>query len=56
MDTIGRITVINHDLQNDANGVIFTHRKSIGTKRFQILNINGYKPNEVQIDEIPTIL
>ncbi|CDW79213.1 UNKNOWN [Stylonychia lemnae] len=55
MDTIGRITVINHELQNDANGVIFIHKKSIGTKRFEILNLDQFKPNEVLLDEIPTI-
>lgn len=32
MDTIGRITIINKDLQTDENGVIFVMKKTIGTK------------------------
>eukprot|EP00347_Sterkiella_histriomuscorum_P003375 403364535 len=54
MDTVGRITIINKDLQNDENGVIFVFKKSFGSKQFHILDTQRNRVRDTSLDLVQT--
>lgn len=47
LDSIGRVTVINRELNNPEHGVIFVLKKTNGAKKFFLLSeLQGFTVNE----------
>ena len=53
LDSVGRITIINKDLNNQENGIIFVHKQSLGTRQFFLLSeVSGIFKSNDPVDQV----